>query len=248
MQQTIIIPTELGEITLQNYLRFLQRIKGQNEYRTMQLAMQYFCHLPPDAVYSMDVQDIIEATSIISETLSKKPPVLKGDEKATIDGVEYIFCSDKRWTFGEFIDLQEAVASSEDLPLDTIVSITWRKVDSEGNPEPYTAKEKPIEYFPLDLALATANFFSKALESISEEFSELFGSGEDSADYSSRAIFSQRWGWLGKIDTLANGDITKWDAVTEVYFRAALTKIIYDHEKQELISREMRKHTLSAGA
>jgi hypothetical protein len=98
------------------------------------------------------------------------------------------------------------------------------------------------------LALATANFFSKALESISEEFSELFGSGEDSADYSSRAIFSQRWGWLGKIDTLANGDITKWDAVTEVYFRAALTKIIYDHEKQELISREMRKHTLSAGA
>lgn len=247
MQQKIIIPTELGEITVRNYMQFMKRIENATEARTMQLAMQYFCFLEEDAIYSMDANDIIEASSIIYETLQKKPKQLVGDESVVIGGVEYAFVADKDWSFGEFIDLQGLYSTDGHFPIDEFVKIVWREKDSKGNIQPYTAREEFIDDFPLDLALGSFNFFLTALESIVVEFPELFGEKGDDDDnesiygLSTEAIFSKKWGWLGKIDTLAQGDVTKWDAVTNTDFRVCLTKMIFDDEKQALIDRKLKQ-------
>lgn len=43
-----------------------------------------------------------------------------------------------------------------------------------------------------------------------------------------------RWGWFGFIDRLANGDPTKYEAVSELNFIMCLNTLSYWKEKEEL--------------
>lgn len=244
IQERILLPETLSEISLTNFLRFQLRSEGQNDARVMQLAIQYFCHVEANLVYMMDINEVMDINAHLHDVMTQEIPVLKGDETIEIEGKTYQFCSDKKWSFGEFIDLSESIkGDSEVLPLEDIVKIVWREVDSKGNAKPYTANEERIQHFPLDWGLATMHFFSNAFTSIGEEFPELFG-GEGSGgsmDFSMESVFSQQWGWFGKIDTLADGDVTKYNAVTELDFRVCLTKLIFDNEKNTLINRKIKQ-------
>jgi hypothetical protein len=241
IQERITVPTEMSEISLTNFLRFQKRAEGQNEGRVMQLAMQYFCHVTEEAVYTMEVDDVMEISAMIAEVVTGKVPVLQGDETIEISGVTYQFVGDKKWSFGEFIELT-TVAEGEEIDAEKLIRTVWRPVDSKGNAVKFTAQESNIQHFPLDWGLATMNFFNNAFTSLSEEFPELFGGeGGSSMDFSMEAGFSQKWGWLGKIDTLANGDITKYEAVEETYFKTCFIKLIFDSEKQDLINRKIKQ-------
>ena len=51
----------------------------------------------------------------------------------------------------------------------------------------------------------------------------------DNEDYNKRGF--GRWSWFQMIDTLAEGDITKFDQVTDLNFILCLNKLSYNKEK-----------------
>lgn len=54
---------------------------------------------------------------------------------------------------------------------------------------------------------------------------------------------SDQFSWISFIDTLAGGDITKYDAVSSLRYEECLFKLLYDHHKDkynaELNRRQM---------
>lgn len=245
IQERILLPESMSEITLANFQRFQQRAEGQSDARVMQLAVQYFCHVEARLVYMMDINEVMDINAHIADVMQQKLPVLKGDEQIKIGDKTYQFNGDRKWSFGEFIELSESMKGQDDLPFSKIARIVWREV-VDGKVLPFTAQEEDIVDFPLDWGLATTTFFSNAFTSIKEEFPELFdaeGGKGSTMDFSMERGFSDKWGWIGKIDTLANGDVLKWDAVENTYFRTCLIKMIFDNEKQELINRKIKQQS-----
>jgi len=78
---------------------------------------------------------------------------------------------------------------------------------------------------------------------ITSKYESLFSGGIEENEYSERSQFGQRWGWYQSIVHLANGEVTRIDAVTKLALHQCLLKLSFDKEKSEIESNEMkRKH------
>ena len=82
-----------------------------------------------------------------------------------------------------------------------------------------------------DRCQTTHRFFFAELLALFKEFTGLFGSLHegDQVEEKSKSRFHAQYGWLDVVDTLANGDGTKWDYylsldVIEIFNRLAFYK------------------------
>jgi hypothetical protein len=89
--------------------------------------------------------------------------------------------------------------------------------------------------------LKYTNFFFDFEVRLIEQFPAVFkqkegeGAGEST---DARAEHQSKWGWLGTIDNLANGDVLKWDRVTELPITQVFTYLSLKADEAKIIKSE----------
>jgi len=78
------------------------------------------------------------------------------------------------------------------------------------------------------------------------KFAFLFGEGngeesEDGGEFNETAQFAKHWGWYQSIYALAQGDITRFEAITKHKLIECLTYLTFEKQKQEIEQRELKK-------
>lgn len=86
-----------------------------------------------------------------------------------------------------------------------------------------------------------ANVFLQFRQRIIEKYDELFGEQQTDADYSATAQFGRRWGWYSSIYAIAQGDVTRFDTVTELPINQCLTYLTFEKQKNKIESDLIKK-------
>lgn len=73
---------------------------------------------------------------------------------------------------------------------------------------------------------------------IIESYDSLFAAG---GGLDSRANFASKWGWYQSVYALANGDITKFEEITELNFNTCLLMLMFKKEKTEIEEQELKR-------
>ena len=77
-------------------------------------------------------------------------------------------------------------------------------------------------------------------------YPELFGEGDEDEqgianDFSETTQFAKRWGWYQSIYGLAQGDVTRFDEVTELRLTKCLTYLVFEKQKNEIERRQFER-------
>lgn len=104
MKANINVPTELNEITLKQYQKFLKVQDEGNDNHFIQTKMiEIFCRVKPQDALNIKLSDADRIAKIISDMFEQKPGLQKS---FWLNNVEYGFVPDlDEITLGEYIDL-----------------------------------------------------------------------------------------------------------------------------------------------
>jgi hypothetical protein len=163
MKHEINIPSELNEITVEQYQALMRVIdETDNETFIAQKMVAIFCKIRLSDVLRIRATDVSEIAESLSELLKQKP---KHELKFTLGGTEFGFIPDlENMSFGEFVDLDTNISDWENFHKALAVlyrPITERKGDKYSI-EPYegTANYSEVmKYAPLSIALGALLFF-----------------------------------------------------------------------------------------
>lgn len=162
MKIQLDIPEELSDITLEQYLKYLNIVEKnpENEIFLRQKMMQIFCGMKLVDVEKMKEKDFMEITNHILAVLSETPERV---DTFTLDGVMYGFIPDlDEMTTGEYVDLDTNLGDPKKLI--KVMSVLYRPVrqkrDDKYSIAPYTGKvNEMLKYMPMDAALGSMVFF-----------------------------------------------------------------------------------------
>lgn len=208
MEITIKVPTDINEVTLGQYQKFL-KIQKENTDDTFvaQKMIEIFCNVELKHVISMrwtDVQDIVSSLSDLFETKAKFR------ETFTLDSVQYGFIPNlDEISFGEFVDLDNYLKDWDDM--DKAMSVMYRPIDimvrGKYNIKKYEGKvNEHMKDMPLGLALGAVFF----LLNLGKELSQVI------LDYLDRGVLK---------DTQLKEDLNK-SGVSTVAFTRQLKEIL----------------------
>lgn len=77
---------------------------------------------------------------------------------------------------------------------------------------------------------------------IVDQYPELFTHGEQrQSDTSATGGFGAKWGWYQSIYGLAQGDVTKFDKITELNVHKCLMYLAFEKDKIELETKLIKK-------
>ncbi len=104
MKANINVPTELNEITLKQYQKFLKVQDEGNDNHFIQTKMiEIFCRVKPQDALNIKLSDADRIAKIISDMFEQKPNLQKS---FWLNNIEYGFVPDlDEITLGEYIDL-----------------------------------------------------------------------------------------------------------------------------------------------
>ena len=104
MKANINVPTELNEITLKQYQKFLKvQGEGKNNNFIQTKMIEIFCRVKPQDALNIRLSDADRIAKIISDMFEQKPGLQKS---FWLNNVEYGFVPDlDEITLGEYIDL-----------------------------------------------------------------------------------------------------------------------------------------------
>ena len=164
MKQTIIIPTELSEIKLSQFQKYLALIpENEDTLFLYQKMVQIFCDIDLATVSALkqaDFQDIIKS---LSQILGQQPPL---KPRFTLDGVEYGFIPNLEddLSSGEYMDLDTYITDWQEMH--RAMAVLYRPIVSkQGNKysiEPYRGSAlyaDRMKHMPLDVAIPASLFF-----------------------------------------------------------------------------------------
>mgnify|MGYP001799999795 CR=1 FL=1 len=161
MKQTITIPTDLKDITLDQYQRFLRVVEGnEDETFIRQKMVQIFCTVPLNEVDSISMGDFREITNTIAQTLEQEPKLV---QKFQLGDKKYGFIPDlDKISLGEYIDLDNSLGDWSKMVAS--MSVLYRPITKEKGKkyeiEPYKAEENPyLASMPLDAVISSMLFF-----------------------------------------------------------------------------------------
>lgn len=104
MKANINVPTELNEITLKQYQKFLKvQGEGKNNNFIQTKMIEIFCRVKPQDALNIRLSDADRIAKIISDMFEQKPSLQKS---FWLNNIEYGFVPDlDEITLGEYIDL-----------------------------------------------------------------------------------------------------------------------------------------------
>ena len=145
----VIIPTELKEIKLSQYLRYLKVLKDNQDDETFACIQMVaiFCNLSVADVMKIPVNDFAEIVENLAKVLDQKPERVKTFK---MDGVEYGFIPNlDKITLGEHATIDSLLGSDENLSL--LMSVLYRPITKKITPfyqiEEYNGDESKAELF-----------------------------------------------------------------------------------------------------
>jgi hypothetical protein len=163
MKLAITIPTELSEIKLSQYQKFMN-IAEQNEESDFvhHKMIEIFCNVELKYVAQFKRKQIVQIIGSINKLFEKIPPF---KNRFVLDGTEYGFIPNlDDISQGEFVDLDNYIADWRDLHRSMAVMFrpVKTKLKEKYTIEPYEGSEWFAEKMldaPLDVVLASRVFF-----------------------------------------------------------------------------------------
>jgi len=161
MQQEIIVPDTLSEITLEQYQKFL-KIQDNNEDETF-LAIkmiEIFCGIRGDLIMKMKAASIREVTNVLATMFNQKPPLVK---EFTMKGKKYGFIPIlEDMSFGEYVDLDTYMGDMENIH--KAMAVLYRPITQKYNDkyliEDYEGEDnEKMKNMPMDAVLSSIIFF-----------------------------------------------------------------------------------------
>ena len=160
----VIIPTDLSEIKLSQYLRY-NKVIADNANDDTFICIQMvsiFCNLTVDEVMQIPVNDFSDIVQSISKVLDQKPKLVKTFK---MDGVHYGFIPNiEKISLGEHATIDTLLGNDENLPL--LMSVMYRRITKKALPfydiEPYDGDESRAVLFkdtPMDVVISSMLFF-----------------------------------------------------------------------------------------
>jgi hypothetical protein len=160
----VVIPTDLKEIKLSQYLRYLKVLKDNQDDETFVCIQMVaiFCNLSVADVMKIPVNDFAEIVENLAKVLDQKPERVKTFK---MDGVEYGFIPNlDKMTIGEHATIDSLLGSDENLAL--LMSVLYRPITKKISPfyqiEPYDGDESKAELFKdvtMDVVTGSILFF-----------------------------------------------------------------------------------------
>ena len=160
----ITIPENLREINIRQYQKF-SKIVDENPDSEDFLAMkmvEIFCDIPFKDVQNIPVNDMEEIVLTLNNTFESKR---KFRQRIHFKGIEYGFIPDlENMSFGEYVDLNKYLESTEDLH--RLMAVLYRPITMSSKDlyaiekyDPSPTKDWIMLDFPLDVALEAQVFF-----------------------------------------------------------------------------------------
>ena len=161
MKIEINVPTNLNEITLEQYQKFLKIAENNPEGNFLNAKMiEIFCGIPLSDSYKLKMSSVTAIIDILYELLASKPNHV---ERFTMNGVEYGFIPDlDDMSLGEYIDLDNNVSKWEQMHFAMNVLYRPIKTSKVGkyNIEDYDVNNpEAMKDMPLGAAIGSLFFF-----------------------------------------------------------------------------------------
>jgi hypothetical protein len=160
----VVIPTDLKEIKLSQYLRYLKVLKDNQDDETFVCIQMVaiFCNISVADVMKIPVNDFAEIVENLAKVLDQKPQRVKTFK---MDGVNYGFIPNlDKMTIGEHATIDSLLGSDDNLAL--LMSVLYRpitkKVSEFYQIEAYDGDESKAELFKdvtMDVVTGSILFF-----------------------------------------------------------------------------------------
>ena len=161
MKIEINVPTNLNEITLEQYQKFLKIAENNPEGNFLNAKMiEIFCGIPLSDSYKLKMSSVTAIIDILSELLASKPDHV---ERFEMNGVEYGFIPDlDDMSLGEYIDLDNNASKWEQMHL--AMNVLYRPIKTSKigkyNIEDYNVNNpEAMKDMPLGAAIGSLFFF-----------------------------------------------------------------------------------------
>ena len=163
MEAEILIPTDINEIPLGSYQKFMHTAdKSNDEEFLCQKMVELFCGLRLRDVLQVKWSDVQDITIHLSKVFKENP---KFEKTFTINKIEFGFITNiEVLTFGEYIDLDTNIRSIE--TMHKAMAVMYRPIiNKQGDKyeiEEYHSTatyDEVMKYAPLGITLAAQVFF-----------------------------------------------------------------------------------------
>lgn len=161
MKLSISVPTELSDVTLGQYQKFI-KVQKANEDPTFiaQKMIEIFCNIDLKDTFNIKVADVNEIVGILNKLFDAKPELVT---KFKLDGKEYGFIPKlEDITLGEYVDIDNYLNDWDNMHLAMNVLYRPIKMQYGGKYDivDYTGKEiSDMKQMPLDVAFSSLIFF-----------------------------------------------------------------------------------------
>ena len=160
MKVELIIPSNLSEISLKQYQKFLKIQETNDDSYFLQCKMiEIFCNLDAKSARLLKLTDADRIVEIINNMFEAKPSLIRTFK---IGGVEYGIIPDlDEMSLGEYIDLDTYIGDWENMQI--AMNVLYRPISKKIGDKylinEYTldAKEK-LEEIPMDIVLGSIFF------------------------------------------------------------------------------------------
>jgi len=161
MKANINVPTELNEITLKQYQKFLKVQDSKQNNNFIQTKMiEIFCNVKMQDALNIKLSDADRIASLISNMFDQKPDLVKS---FWLNNVEYGFVPDlDEITLGEYIDLDTYMGEWENIQI--AMNVLYRPIKQKLGEkyliEEYDPDKKDrLINMPMDAVFGSIIFF-----------------------------------------------------------------------------------------
>ena len=195
MELKVVVPTDLSEITLEQYQRFA-RLDGDEEFLTHKM-LEIFCNVPLSKLPNVKFKSLAGVVTRLNSMFGTKPSL---KQEFTIGDQAFGFIPNlEDITFGEYVDLDNYMASTSELH--KTMAVLYRPITQRAGKrydiEPYESAEKYSDLMkqaPLDVVLGATLFFYRL--------------GADLLAATTRSLESRQTSIAAKLNSEGSGDGT----------------------------------------
>ena len=163
MKTEITIPTNLSEIPLVNYQKFIKVVEKSNDQEFIaQKTIEIFCGLKMHDVLKIKYSDVQDLTNHFAKLFEEKP---KFKPTFSIGEIEFGFIPNlEEMSFGEYVDLESTIGNIQDFhramavmyrPIKTRMKDKYEIIEYKGTSE----FSDLMKYAPLDVVISASVFF-----------------------------------------------------------------------------------------
>lgn len=160
MKVELTVPSDLSEISLKQYQKFLKlQEKNEDTYFLQCKMIEIFCNLDAKSVRMLKVGDANKVVEVLNNMFEKQPELIRTFK---IGGVEYGMIPNlDEISLGEYIDLDTYISDWQNM--DIAMNVLYRPIKDKIG-DKYTivdydvdTKEK-LEHIPMDVVLGSIFF------------------------------------------------------------------------------------------